>query len=189
MHSVWKMLLFTVWSSSPDIVEISSRALIAKLTPIFLSWRGSSWTNPGLSTLQYQLFWEFTAPCQENHISSQKNMNCATYTHWRNQLQKCILATRECSFKEWTTDVLHSYNCNRFVTLYPDFSKHSSPEMRNFLQHFAASSYLKCGMFKIKTVFNNVWVEALHHWWEETHSPAINWMIHGTCLLLPTVTL
>jgi hypothetical protein len=35
MHSVWKMLLFTIWSSSPEIVEISSRALIAKLTPIF----------------------------------------------------------------------------------------------------------------------------------------------------------
>lgn len=36
------------------------------------------------------------------------------------------------------------------------FSKHSSPELRNFLQHFPANWYLKCGMFEIKTLFNNV---------------------------------
>jgi hypothetical protein len=36
------------------------------------------------------------------------------------------------------------------------FSKHSSPELRNFLQHFPANSYFKCGVFKIKTLFNNV---------------------------------
>jgi hypothetical protein len=36
------------------------------------------------------------------------------------------------------------------------FSKHPSPELRNFLQHFPANSYLKCGMFKIKMLLNNV---------------------------------
>jgi len=35
------------------------------------------------------------------------------------------------------------------------FSKHSSSELRNFLQHFPTNSYLKCGMFEIKTLLNN----------------------------------
>ena len=36
------------------------------------------------------------------------------------------------------------------------FSKYSFPELKNFLHHFPANLCLKCSMFEIKTLLNNV---------------------------------
>jgi hypothetical protein len=93
-------------------------------TNFFSMKRWSSWTSPGFSALQYRLFWEFTSPRKENQDSLEKITNCGStcpsYTDWRNQLQKCIFATGTCSFKAWSTNILHAHSCNSFVAFRPD---------------------------------------------------------------------
>jgi len=94
----------TLWNSCPETKH-----------QFFSSWRGSSWTTPGFSALQYRMFLEFTSPRNENQASLQKNTKCgstSSYTDWRNKLQKCILATESYTFKVWTTAVLHGRSCN-----------------------------------------------------------------------------
>ena len=62
MHSVcWWSTLLTVWSSCPEIVKMSWRALTAHQTQISVSWRGSSWISLGFFPLQFGVFWKFTS--------------------------------------------------------------------------------------------------------------------------------
>jgi hypothetical protein len=97
-------------------------------------------------------------------------MNCAPCTHWRNQLQKCILATRECSFKAWTTYVLHSCSCNTSVALYPDIFKTLISWTEKFFATFSSKL-----IFEMWHVWNKdaaqqcIWGEASHQWWAEMH--------------------
>lgn len=146
---------------------------------------------------QVQDFLPSNTSCSENlpfHVRKTRSHHRKTWTvqhtHTEETNYKNVFLQPENVLSKGELQISYTATIVTSLSLFiQTFSKHSSPEMRNFLQHFPASSYLKCGMFKIKTLFNNVWVEALHHWWEETHLPAINQMIHGTCLLLPTVTL
>jgi hypothetical protein len=83
MHSVRKTLLFTICSSSPEIVEISSRALTAKLTPVpfFVMKRefvNKSWTFYPPIPAVLRIYRSIPG---KPHASSQKNMNCAPCTH------------------------------------------------------------------------------------------------------------
>ena len=157
MHSVQKMLLFIIWSSSLEIVEISSHALIAKVTPIFFCH------EEGVRE-QVPDFLPSNTSCSENlllHIRKTRYHHRKTQTvhhiHSEETNYKNVFLQPENVFSKH--ELLMSYRAAVVTCLrlfIQTFSKHSSPELRNFLQHFPANSYLKCGMFEIKTLFNNV---------------------------------
>jgi hypothetical protein len=178
--------LFTIWSSSLEIVEISSNALIAKVTPIIFAMKrefvNKSWTfYPPISAV---LRIYHSTSGKPGLIAETHKLNFASYTHWRNQFQKCILATRECFYKAWTSNVLLSCSCNMSVTLYSDIFK----TLVFWTEKFSATFSYKL-IFEMWHVWNKdtvqqcIWVKTLHHWWAEMHLPAINQMIHRARLL------
>lgn len=188
MQSVQNMLLFTIWSSPLEIVEISLHALTAKIMPIFfvMKWEfmNKSWTfyPPIPAVLRI-----YCSTSGKPGLITEKHELCIIYT-LKKPIKKCILATRECSFEAWTTNILHSCSCDMSVALYPDIFKTLVSWTEKFSATFSSKLIFEMQHVRHKNAFQQcIWVEALHHWRAEMHLPAINLTIHRACLLSLTV--
>jgi hypothetical protein len=87
---------------------------------------------------------------------------------WRNWLQKCIRATRSCSFKAWTTVALHGHSLTILWPFVLMLSKHSS-RAEKFSVAFSSGLffiYLKysCTKNGCCSTIHLSWGMPLHHW-------------------------
>jgi hypothetical protein len=148
-----------------------SHGVHASHTSFLLSWRGSSWISPGFSALQYRLFWEFASPRNENRTSSEKRTVCQLPRH-------VLVQTEETNHKNvllQPDDVPSKYELPLSYTVavvtvlwsfVQTFTKHSSPELTNFLRHLPVDSYLKYSCTKNRrssTVYLSRGI-LLRHW-------------------------
>jgi len=86
------------------------------------------------------LFWLNTTPAEDVLFQKLLKSHCEC---WVSVLTECVLVTGSCPSKVETAVALHGCSCDNFEPLAQTLSKQSSAELRNFLWHLPADSYLK----------------------------------------------